>query len=34
MILVIFVFGVMMFFPAISLGPVAEHFEMLSGRSF
>jgi K+-transporting ATPase ATPase A chain len=34
MILVIFVFGVMMFFPAVSLGPVAEYFEMLSRQSF
>jgi K+-transporting ATPase ATPase A chain len=34
MILIIFVFGAMMLFPAISLGPIAEYFEMLRGRSF
>ncbi len=34
MVSVIFVFGAMMFFPAIALGPLAEHFEMLAGKSF
>jgi K+-transporting ATPase ATPase A chain len=34
MVAVIFIFGVMSFFPAAALGPLAEHFEMLSGKSF
>ncbi len=31
---VIFIFGAMSFLPAIALGPLAEHFEMLAGRTF
>jgi K+-transporting ATPase ATPase A chain len=34
MVAVIFIFGALSFFPAIALGPLAEHFEMLRGRSF
>ncbi len=34
MIAVIFIFGAMCFFPAMALGPLAEHFEMLAGKSF
>jgi K+-transporting ATPase A subunit len=34
MVAVIFIFGVMSFFPAAALGPLAEHFEMLGGKSF
>ncbi|HKJ63533.1 MAG TPA: potassium-transporting ATPase subunit KdpA, partial [Hyphomicrobiales bacterium] len=34
MVSVIFIFGATMFFPAIALGPLAEHFEMLAGKSF
>jgi potassium-transporting ATPase potassium-binding subunit len=34
MVAVIFIFGIMSFFPAAALGPLAEHFEMLSGKSF
>ncbi len=34
MISVILIFGAMSFFPALALGPLAEHFEMLAGKSF
>ena len=34
MVAVIFIFGALSFFPAIALGPLAEHFEMLRGRTF
>ncbi len=34
MVSVILIFGAMSFFPALALGPLAEHFEMLSGRTF
>jgi len=34
MVSVIFIFGAMSFFPAVALGPLAEHFEMLSGKTF
>ncbi len=34
MISVIFIFGAMTFFPALALGPLAEHFEMLTGKHF
>ena len=31
---VILILGGLQFLPALSLGPLAEHFEMLAGRSF
>jgi K+-transporting ATPase ATPase A chain len=34
LVAVIFIFGALSFFPAIALGPLAEHFEMLRGRTF
>jgi K+-transporting ATPase ATPase A chain len=34
MVSVIFIFGSMTFFPAVALGPLAEHFEMLAGKTF
>jgi K+-transporting ATPase ATPase A chain len=34
MVCVILIFGAMAFFPALALGPLAEHFEMLAGRTF
>jgi potassium-transporting ATPase potassium-binding subunit len=34
MVAVIFIFGALSFFPALALGPLAEHFEMLAGRTF
>jgi K+-transporting ATPase ATPase A chain len=34
MVSVIFIFGAIAFFPAIALGPLAEHFEMLAGNTF
>ena len=34
MISVILIFGAMSFFPALALGPLAEHFEMLAGQTF
>jgi K+-transporting ATPase ATPase A chain len=34
MVSVIFIFGSMSFFPAVALGPLAEHFEMLAGKTF
>lgn len=34
LVAIIFIFGMLGFFPALSLGPVAEHFEMYTGRSF
>ncbi|MGF1623148.1 MAG: potassium-transporting ATPase subunit KdpA [Rhodomicrobiaceae bacterium] len=34
MVSVIFIFGAIGFFPAIALGPLAEHFEMLAGKTF
>jgi K+-transporting ATPase ATPase A chain len=34
MVSVIFIFGAIAFFPAIALGPLAEHFEMLAGKTF
>ncbi|MBX2806682.1 MAG: potassium-transporting ATPase subunit KdpA [Hyphomicrobiales bacterium] len=34
MISIIFIFGAMSFFPALALGPLAEHFEMLAGQTF
>lgn len=34
MVAVILIFGALSFFPAVALGPLAEHFEMLRGRSF
>lgn len=34
MVAIIFIFGAMSFFPAIALGPLAEQFEMLAGRTF
>lgn len=34
MISIIFIFGAMSFFPALALGPLAEHFEMLSGKTY
>lgn len=34
LVAVIFIFGMLGFFPAIALGPLAEHFEMISGTSF
>jgi K+-transporting ATPase ATPase A chain len=34
MISIIFIFGAMSFFPALALGPLAEHFEMLGGKTF
>ncbi|WP_088347818.1 MULTISPECIES: potassium-transporting ATPase subunit KdpA [Rhodomicrobium] len=34
MVAVIFIFGALSFFPAVALGPLAEHFEMRAGRSF
>jgi K+-transporting ATPase ATPase A chain len=33
-IAVIFIFGAMIFLPALALGPLAEHFEMLGGKTF
>lgn len=34
MVSVILVFGLISFFPAVALGPLAEHFEMLAGKTF
>jgi K+-transporting ATPase ATPase A chain len=34
MISIIFIFGAMSFFPALALGPLAEHFEMLGGQMY
>jgi K+-transporting ATPase ATPase A chain len=34
MISIIFIFGAMSFFPALALGPLAEHFEMLAGQMY
>ena len=34
LVAVILLLGALSFFPAIALGPLAEHFEMLRGRSF
>ncbi len=34
MVAIILIFGAMSFFPAIALGPLAEHFEMLQGKTF
>ena len=34
MVAIILIFGAMSFFPAIALGPLAEHFEMLKGKTF
>jgi K+-transporting ATPase ATPase A chain len=31
---VILLIGALTFFPALSLGPIAEHFEMLQGHFF
>lgn len=31
---IIFIFGAMSFFPALALGPLAEHFEMLGGQMY
>jgi K+-transporting ATPase ATPase A chain len=34
MVSVILIFGAMSFFPALALGPLAEHFEMAAGKTF
>lgn len=34
MISIIFIFGALSFFPALALGPLAEHFEMLAGQTY
>jgi len=34
LIMVIFIVGGLTFFPAITLGPIAEHFQILAGKSF
>jgi K+-transporting ATPase ATPase A chain len=34
MVWVILIFGAMSFFPALALGPLAEHFEMAAGKTF
>lgn len=34
MVAIILIFGAMSFFPAIALGPLAEQFEMLTGKTF
>ena len=31
---IILIVGLLIYFPALALGPIVEHFEMLSGKTF